>query len=139
VVTLEMVLERWSRVTEGVRPHSRTIEVLLRDKFAQPVAVEEGNVIVLQFKFPAHFSKLKDVSNRIAVEKAFRRALGVSCKVRCILAESSGFPLDRPPGQTAQDDPLVAKALRIWRAHILTPSEIAAVEALPAVAKLSGL
>lgn len=138
-LTLEAVEARWSDVADAVRPHSRTIETLLRQKFAEPVAVEDGNVVVLQFRFASHMTKLQGDADRIAVEKALRRVLGSPCKVRCILKEDLNAPFDRPRSQTAQDDPVVAKALRIWQAHILSPTEIAAVEALPAVTDLSGL
>jgi hypothetical protein len=126
------VQARLREVAEAVRPLSRLTEALLRDA-ARPVAVEEGNVVVLQFRYAAHMAKMQESSNRIAVEKALRRVFGVPCKLRCVLAESNGVPFDRPRAQTTQDDPIVAKAVRMWGGRVLSPSELEAVEALPAV------
>ncbi len=136
-IGIDLVRERWPAVLEAVRHANRSVEALLKD--ANPMQVEDGNVVVLEFRFAFHCNKILDPANRIAVEKALRRVLGAHCKVRCVLTENAGLPFDRPRSQTAQDDPVVAKALRIWRAHILSPAELAAVEALLAVADLSTL
>ena len=68
-----------------------------------------------------------------AVEKALGRVLNVQCKVRCVVEEGSEARADRSRSQGAPHDPVVAKALRIWRARILEPAERAAVEALPTI------
>ncbi|MGH2371687.1 MAG: hypothetical protein ACRDI2_26240, partial [Chloroflexota bacterium] len=134
-LTLDAVRARWPAVLEAVRHTNKPVEALLKD--AQPSHVEDGNVLVLEFRFAFHCTKVQEAANRITVEKALRRALGMPCKVRCVLKENAGLPFDRPRSQTIQDDPIVAKALRIWRAHLLTPGELAAVEALPTVPDLS--
>jgi hypothetical protein len=68
--------------------------------------------------------------------------LGAPCKVRCIVEESAEAKLDRARSAPVQNDPVVTKALRIFRAHIMSPSEIAAVESMqemPVSAVLDGL
>jgi hypothetical protein len=123
------VRERWPAVLEAVRHASRPVEALLKD--AEPVDVEAGNVVVLQFRFAFHCKTVNEPANLIAAQKALSRTLGVPCKVRCVLAEGSGLKAERARSQAGPDDPVVAKALRIWRAHILSPAELAEVEALP--------
>jgi hypothetical protein len=67
----------------------------------------------------------------VAVEKALRRVLGVPARIKGVQAEGATLPFDRPRSQTAVDDPVVGKAMRIWRAHVLSPDELAEVESLP--------
>jgi hypothetical protein len=122
------------------RSNHKSLEALLRD--ARPVGVEAGNVVVLSFRYSFHSGKVQEVSNQIAVEKALGRVLGAPCKVRCIVEESAEAKLDRARGAPVQNDPVVTKALRIFRAHIMSPSEIAAVESMqemPVSAVLDGL
>ena len=126
-LTLERVQEHWPATLEALRRANRPVEALLKD--ATPIAVDDGNVVVLQFRFAFHCNKVNEPANNIAARKALSRALGVECRVRCVLAEGSGSRPSR--GHAAADDPVVAKALRIWRAHILSPGELAAVEAVP--------
>jgi hypothetical protein len=114
------------------RANHRTLEALLRS--ATPVDVEPGNVVVLSFPFAFHSAKVQEVSNQIAVEKALGRVLNTACKVRCVVEEASEARGDRRSvGQSAPHDPVVAKALRIWRARILEPAERAALDALPTI------
>jgi hypothetical protein len=131
------VEQRWPAVMEAVRQTSRSVEALLRG--GKPGAVEEPNVLVLEFRHEFHRKKILEAANRLVVEKALRRVFGFQVRVRCVEAEGATLPFDRPRSQTAGDDPVVAKALRIWRAHILTPGELAAVEALPSVPDLTSL
>jgi hypothetical protein len=135
-VTIEQVRQRWPAVVEAVRPHSKLLGTLLADPkgFATPVAVEDGNVIVIRFTFPGHHRKMADVANRIAVEKAIRRVLAVDCKIKCVLENPSEAPGERSRPVTGQDDPVVAKARRMLDARMLTESELAAVQALPVLA-----
>ena len=80
-----------------------------------------------------HRKKILEAANRVAVEKALRRVLGVPARIKGVQAEGATLPFDRPRSQTAVDDPVVGKAMRIWRAHVLSPNELAEVEALPPV------
>jgi DNA polymerase-3 subunit gamma/tau len=132
-VTLEQVKARWKAVLEDLRrANHRTLEALLRS--ATPVDVEPGNVVVLSFPFAFHSAKVQEVSNQIAVEKALGRVLNTACKVRCVVEEASEARGDRRSvGQSAPHDPVVAKALRIWRARILEPAERVALDALPTI------
>ena len=126
---------RWAAVTEAVRQASKSVEALL--KGGVPSAVEAPNTLVLEFRHDFHRRKILEPANRLAVEKSLRRVFGVPLRLRCIQAEGSERPFDRPRSQGAGDDPVVAKALRIWRAHILSPNELAAVEAMPSVPDLT--
>lgn len=128
-VTLEAVGQQWGAVLKLVRNATHTVEALLRD--ATPIDVEDGNVVVLQFRYAFHRARVEDGPNQIAVNKALSRTLGVQCRVRCVVADAAGSKLGQQRTAAPQEDRVVAKALRIWRAHILTPPELAAVEALP--------
>lgn len=136
VITLELVQERWTAVLRAVRQASRSVEALLRD--ATPIGVEEGNVVVLQFRYSIHCNKVNEPANLIAARRALSRTLGVECKLRCVTAEGGGPKGDRPRGQAGMSDPVVVKAMRIWRAQILTPAELAAVEAVPIAGAFPG-
>jgi hypothetical protein len=135
-ITLELVQERWTAVLRAVRLASRSVEALLRD--ATPIGVEEGNVVVLQFRYSIHCNKVNEPANLIAAKRALSRTLGAECKLRCVTAEGGGPKGDRPRTQTGMSDPVVVKAMRIWRAQILTPAELAAVEAIPIVGAIPG-
>src|SRR5205085_2873355 len=131
-VALDEVKRRWPAVLDDLRrANHRTLEALLRD--ATPMDVEPGNVVVLSFRFSFHSAKVQEVSNQIAVEKALGRVLNTACKVRCVVDDGGEARADRPRNQGGQHDPVVAKALRIWRARILEPAERAAVDALPTI------
>ena len=133
-VSLEQVHRRWQTVQAGIRQHSKSMEALFRDaQFVKPVAVEGDNVVVLQFRFAAHLNKVLDVSNQIAVQKALSRAIGVPCKVRCVVADGAESRLERTRLPAGLDDPVVMKAVRIWGAQVLQPEDEAAVAALPEV------
>lgn len=129
-VTIQRVQQQWPAVLEGVRQSSRTLETLLRD-LATLVSVDDGNVVVLQFRYAVHCGKVSEGPNLIVVQKALSRALGLPCKVRCVVAEGALGKSERARAPASQDDPIVSKALKIWRAHILTPAEVRDLEALP--------
>jgi hypothetical protein len=132
-VSLDEVKRRWPAVLDDLRrANYRTLEALVRD-MSEPVEVEPGNVVVLKFRFPIHARRVQEVSNQIAVEKALGRVLNRACKVRCVVEEGSEARAEQPRSQSGPHDPVVAKALRIWRARILEPAERAAVEALPTI------
>jgi hypothetical protein len=132
-ITLDQVKGRWPAMLDDLRrSNHRTLEALLRS--GAPIAVEPGNVVVLGFRYSFHSAKVQEVSNQIAVEKALGRVLNVACKVRCVVEETSDARAERAQqAQSAPHDPVVAKALRIWRARILEPAERAALEALPTI------
>lgn len=133
-VTLDMVQRRWPAFLQIVKAHSRMIEALLRDdRFAKPIDVVDGNVVVLQFRLQVHYNKVQDVSNQIAVQKALGKALGVTCKVRCVLAEEGDLGAERSQTPALNDDPVVVKAQRIWGAKVLSPEDVAAIDRLPEV------
>jgi hypothetical protein len=94
--------------------------------------------VVIQFPYAFHANRIQEVSNKIAVGKALSHVLGVQSTVRSVVAATGEAASDRPRAAAGQDDPVVAKALRIWRAHVMTPSEIAAVEARPEISVGSG-
>jgi DNA polymerase-3 subunit gamma/tau len=130
-ITLELVQERWTAVLRAVRQTSRPVEALLRD--ATPIGVEDGNVVVLQFRYAIHCNKVNEPANLIAAKRALSRTLGAECRLRCVAAETGGSRGDRPRSQAGMSDPVVVKAMRIWRAQVLSPAELAAVEAVPIV------
>jgi DNA polymerase-3 subunit gamma/tau len=131
-VVLETVQQEWPAVLDDLRRSGqRSLEALLRG--GRPVAVEDGNVVVVQFKHRFHRDKVQDISNRIAVEKALGRVLGTACKVRCVVEDGGEPKLNGTRSQSMSNDPVVVKALRIWRAHILTPEQVAEVDAMPVV------
>jgi len=131
---LAHVKGRWGDVLEALRQmRNKPLEALLRD--AEPTSVESGNVVVLAFKFPFHASKVQEPANVVSVNRAVSRALGVRATVRCEVAGGASGRPDRQRAQAAPDDPVVSKALRVLNARLMTPAELAALEALPIVAE----
>jgi hypothetical protein len=130
---LATVRERWQAVAEAVRPHSRGLWTLLADKqgFAVPVDVTEDNQIVIHFKYQNHMSKLEDTPNRIAVERALRRVLGVDATISCVLVPRQTDGGLAQGSMASQNDPLVLKAQRMLGGRLLTRAEVAALESLP--------
>jgi len=131
---LARVKGRWPEVLEALRQmRNKPLEALLRD--AEPLSVESGNVVVLAFKFPFHASKVQEPANVVSVNRAISRALGVRATVRCEVAGGASGRPERQRAQTAPDDPVVSKALRVLNARLMTPAELAALEALPIAAE----
>ncbi len=133
-VSVAMLEQRWPALLEELqRAGQRSLAALLRD--ARPAGVVDGNTVVLEFRYAFHCSRVQEAPNQIAVRKALRRALGVECQLRCILAEGEARA-ERSGSAAAgsmggEDDPVVAKALRIWGGRVLSPSEVASLESMP--------
>ena len=67
-----------------LRPRNLSLEALLRS--CKPVAVENGNRIVLQFDYDFHRGKVEESRNRPDVEQAFSTVFGQPIEIRCVLS-----------------------------------------------------
>jgi len=83
--TVEELQSRWLEVLNALRPRSLSLEALSRG--TTPVAVEDGNVIVLQFAHEFYRSKITEPQHKKMLEGAISEVLGQSIEVRCILEE----------------------------------------------------
>ena len=130
-LTLEQVQARWPAVVDqAVRQASTSVEALL--KGGDPSAVEAPNVVVL--RVPPRLPPQEDPRAGEPPRGREGPAPRLRRPDRASSASGGGQRRPfRPPARVrrAGDDPVVAKALRIWRAHILSPDELAAVEASP--------
>jgi DNA polymerase-3 subunit gamma/tau len=133
-LTLDTIKSRWPATLDAVRQtRNLSLEALLRD--GEPTGVEPGNVVVVAFKFPFHASKVQEPANVVTVNRALSKALGVRATVRCEVAGGAGARAERQRPQSAPDDPVVSKVLRTLNARIMTPAELAAIEAMPIAAE----
>jgi hypothetical protein len=129
-LTLETVRERWPAVIEALRQtRNKPLEALLKD--GEPTGVESGSVVVVAFPYPFHASKVQEPANVVTVNRALSRALGVRATVRCEVAGGNTGRADRQRTLPAPDDPVVSKVLRMLNARVMSPAELAAIEALP--------
>ena len=126
-------MERWPAVIDQVRRVSRNLAAML--EIAKPTAVGPDSVVVVTCGFPIHATKLKEPANTVTVNRALAKALGVRATVRCDVAAGAGARGERTRTQPAMDDPVVSKVLRMMNARIMTPAELAAMEALPVTAE----
>ncbi|HEV2122254.1 MAG TPA: hypothetical protein VGW38_05715, partial [Chloroflexota bacterium] len=129
-VTLEMVRQRWPTVLDSIRHTSKALEAVLKD--ASPARVEPGDaapVVVLSFNFPFHAAKAQDGPNLVIVQRALSRVLGVRATVRCEV-EGAGTKGDRARSATGPEDPVVTKAMRIMNARVMSPEEVAELQAM---------
>ena len=132
-ISMEQVVERWPAVIDQVRRVSRNLAAML--EIAKPAAVEPDNVVVVACGFPIHATKLKEPANAVTVNRGLAKALGVRATVRCEVAGGAGSRADRSRTMPAMDDPVVSKVLRMMNARVMTPAELAAIEALPVMAE----
>ncbi|HEU5319126.1 MAG TPA: DNA polymerase III subunit gamma/tau [Chloroflexota bacterium] len=131
---LPQVKTLWPSVLDAVRQtRNLSLEALLRD--GEPTGVESGNTVVVAFKFPFHASKVQEPANVVTVNRALSKALGVRATVRCEVAGGAGARAERQRPQSAPDDPVVSKVLRMLNARVMTPAELAAIEAMPIAAE----
>ena len=132
-ITLKGVVESWPAVIDRVRRVSRNLAAML--EIAKPTAVEPDNVVLVACGFPIHATTLQKPANAVTVNRALSKALGVRATVRCEVAGGAGARSERARTQPAMDDPVVSKVLRMMNARVMTPAELAAIEALPVTAE----
>jgi hypothetical protein len=127
------VTERWPAVIDHVRRVSRNLAAML--EIAKPVGVEADNVVTIACAFQLHANNLNKPANAVSLNRALTKALGVRATVRCEVAGGSGGRAERARPMPALDDPVVSKVLRMMNARVMTPAELAAIEALPVTAE----
>ncbi|HET7768992.1 MAG TPA: hypothetical protein VFN74_09460, partial [Chloroflexota bacterium] len=132
-VTLDHVVERWAAIVDQVRKNSRTLASRL--EIAKPIAVEDGNVVVIGCEFQTHAARINEPASAFSVGRAVSRVLGERATVRAdVLAKR----LDRagPQGLAVPPvDPVVTKFAGVLNARVITPAELAEIEALPVTAE----
>jgi DNA polymerase-3 subunit gamma/tau len=138
-VSVQRLVELWSRIRADVKLQNRRIEALLAE--VDPVAIE-GGTVVLRAAYPFHRKRLEEDDVKEVVQAAVSRRAGTSLKVRTILkGEDDGsirlVPSPNPPPPVPRsntrpefpgdDIPEVAADPELHRAEEPTPDPVPAV------------
>ncbi|ACZ42293.1 DNA polymerase III, subunits gamma and tau [Thermobaculum terrenum ATCC BAA-798] len=119
-ITLDRVQANWQRILDRLKASSLKVQALL--KAGRPVAVEDGNTLVIEFQFDFHKKSIEEPSNRELVESTLQKVLGGTWKIQCILSsEQSGLnPTDtRTEREKLSSDPRVRAAVQIFNGRII--------------------
>ena len=90
-LTLKEIRGKWHLVLAQVRPLSRRVEALLRD--TRPIALR-GDLITIACGSPFHHDVLSEDKNRELIVQAASQALGIPCRVRCVLHSAEDSDLN---------------------------------------------
>ncbi len=106
-VTVQRLVELWSRIRADVKLQNRRIEALLAE--VDPVAID-GDTVVLRAAYPFHRKRLEEDEVRDVVQAAVSRRAGTALKVRTILkGEDDGslrlIPSPNPPPPVPRANP----------------------------------
>jgi len=119
-ITLDRVQANWQRILDRLRASSLKVQALL--KAGRPVAVEDGNTLVIEFQFDFHKKSIEEPSNRELVESTLQKVLGGTWKIQCILSseQSDLNPTDtRTEREKLSSDPRVRAAVQIFNGRIV--------------------
>lgn len=119
-ITLDRVQASWQRILDRLKASSLKVQALL--KAGRPVAVEDGNTLVLEFQFDFHKKNIEEPSNRELVESTLQKVLGGTWKIQCVLSseQSDLNPTDtRTEREKLSSDPRVRAAVQIFNGRIV--------------------
>jgi DNA polymerase-3 subunit gamma/tau len=113
----------WSQALEAIRPHSRSLEALLRDSL--PVSFD-GTILVLQFWYVFHKNKLDSAKNRKMVEDAVSQIVGQPVTIQTELGDKAAKPVKKPMTKedlhnvaTVEEENLLDAAVDIFGGEIV--------------------
>jgi DNA polymerase-3 subunit gamma/tau len=122
-IDLTTVMANWEELLAAVRPHSRTVEALLKD--CKPVAVDE-DVVTLGFFYAFHRERVEEPKNKGLITAMLKRVLGKPLRLRCVMVDKSTAVREvqkrRPKDkyQRAAEDPVIQAAVENLGARIVS-------------------
>lgn len=129
-IDLASVVANWEELLTAVRPHSRTVEALLKD--CKPVAVDD-DVVTLGFFYAFHRARVEEPRNKTLITAMLKRVLGQPLRLRCVMVDKNTAAREvqkrRPKDkyQRAAEDPVIQAAVENLGARIVSiesnPSE----------------
>jgi DNA polymerase III subunit gamma/tau len=91
-LSLEDVKKSWLQIISELRQFNHGLSAILQS--CQPVSIENG-ALKIAAKFPFHKDKLNDGANRLTVEKAFAKILGLRLRVKTVTSEETGIKIQK--------------------------------------------
>ena len=83
---MKEIQTRWGEFLNTLRPRNLSLEALMRS--CRPVAVEDGNTVIIGFDYDFHRGKVMEPRNRRDVEEALSTTFGYPMEIRSILRGS---------------------------------------------------
>lgn len=112
--------ENWGRLLQTVRPHSRSVEALL--KSCEPASVQD-DVVTLGFYHAFHKERMDEEKNRVEVEKALIELAGKPYRVKCVLAAGDRQNKEQESETNRRekllDNPMVNEAITRYGAKVI--------------------
>jgi DNA polymerase-3 subunit gamma/tau len=106
----------WSAIVSRMRTRSKSLEAILRSGYI--LGAEDGEMRV-GFLYRFHSDRLNEVSARRALEEVIAETLGVSYRVRSLVATKEEIEAARGSGAVAEDDGFIDEAAeRLRKLHI---------------------
>lgn len=121
-IGVDRIKEHWGELLTVVRPHSRTVEALLKD--CEPLAIEE-DVVTLGFFYPFHRERIEEPQNKALVTEMLGRVLKMQVQLRCVMVDKDTAAEEvqkrRPKDkyQRAAEDPVIQAAVEKFGARIV--------------------
>jgi hypothetical protein len=122
-IDLASVVANWEELLTAVRPHSRTVEALLKD--CKPVAVDD-DVVTLGFFYAFHRERVEEPKNKHLITAMLKRVLGKPLRLRCVMVDKNTAAREvqkrRPKDkyQRAAEDPVIQAAVENLGARIVS-------------------
>jgi DNA polymerase-3 subunit gamma/tau len=106
----------WSAIVSRMRSRSKSLEAILKSGYI--LGAEDGEMKV-GFLYRFHCDRINEVSARRALEEVIAETLGVSYRVRSLVATKEEIEAARGSGSVADDDGFIEEAAEsLRRLHI---------------------
>ncbi len=123
-ISLEQMTAAWPRIVSAMEVHNKMLKGVLLDVY--PISIE-GSTVVLGCKYPFHYSKTNDPTNRLLIEQLIGKVVGGDWQVICQLLEGQAAPARRATlserAQAARQDVRVRAVVSIFNGTITDVKE----------------
>jgi len=123
-ISLEQMTAAWPRIVGAMEVHNKMLKGVLLDVY--PISIE-GGTVVLGCKYPFHYSKTNDPTNRLLIEQLIGKVVGGDWQVICQLLEGQVAPARRATlserAQAARQDVRVRAVVSIFNGTITDVKE----------------
>lgn len=119
---LKQIQENWDKVIEKIKNYNHSLAVFL--KSAEPVAVEEDNLLVILFLYEFHKARSLEGKNKIVLEKIISEIVNVPISIKGKIKEknsSSNLSVSSTPKENSPnpDNNIFNDALEIFKGKII--------------------
>ncbi|MBM3205535.1 DNA polymerase III subunit gamma/tau [Candidatus Shapirobacteria bacterium] len=108
---LQMIVDHWSDLLQGVRPLNHSVEALLRA--SRPLKLDNG-FLILEVFYRFHKERLDTEKCRLIVEEVASQILGKPIKLKCVLGEK-----EKQPVKEVEDHDIIEVASEIFNGKLV--------------------